>query len=416
MWPAHSAQNTSLDLHAEDPFAPQTIRSVTKLAPGKLCLFSGQQGPTSNPEAWKRIIGDKPVSTRLQTLPESKPRWSALLTSTVFQVVVTGVLVVLPTLFPDQLAGKRIYDVVPVVAPETEIALPPEQPLVRPNVVAAPRPPEEPLQPPIAARLIAPKSPGALVPPNPKAAPVSAVDVPELNELPSEAKFEAPLTQPAKPREPVKTGTLEGGAAPTTPATIDKSVAQVQTGGFGDPNGLPGESSPSARANVAHAGFPALLPGTGSGNGTGGAKGARGTVASAGFGDGVAASGASGGGGSRKAIQAGGFESAVTSPDAPLPKQADAPPPVQPVVILSKPNPVYTEEARKLRLEGDVSVGVVFLASGSVRVVGVTNGLGHGLDEAAVHAAEQIHFKPALQDGKPVDFPATVHIEFQLAF
>ena len=100
----------------------------------------------------------------------------------------------------------------------------------------------------------------------------------------------------------------------------------------------------------------------------------------------------------------------------PDPNRPKAPAPVQPVVILSKPNPAYTDEARKLRLEGDVLVEVVFLASGSVRVVRVTNGLGHGLDEAAVRAAEQIRFKPALQDGKPVDFPATVHIEFQLAF
>jgi hypothetical protein len=33
-----------------------------------------------------------------------------------------------------------------------------------------------------------------------------------------------------------------------------------------------------------------------------------------------------------------------------------------------------------------------------------------------MHAAEQIRFKPALQNGKPVDFPATVHIVFQIAY
>ncbi len=239
--------------------------------------------------------------------------------------------------------------------------------------------------------------------------------MPALSEISAEAKFEAPPSEPAKPREPVKTGTLAaGGAAPAT--TIDKPVAQVQTGGFGDPNGVPGDGNSTVRANIAHAGSPALLPGPGFGNGTGGANGVRGTVASSGFGNGVAISAASGGQGTREPVKAGGFGAEVAGPDAPKPKQAEAPPPVQPVVILSKPNPAYTEEARKLRLEGDVSVEVVFLASGSVRVVRVTNGLGHGLDEAAVHAAEQIRFKPALQDGKPVDFPATVHIEFQLAF
>jgi len=42
-------------------------------------------------------------------------------------------------------------------------------------------------------------------------------------------------------------------------------------------------------------------------------------------------------------------------------------------------------------------------------------GLGHGLDEAAAKAAEQIRFRPAQQNGQPVDFPAVLHILFQLA-
>jgi len=49
-------------------------------------------------------------------------------------------------------------------------------------------------------------------------------------------------------------------------------------------------------------------------------------------------------------------------------------------------------------------------------VVRVVKGLGHGLDEAAVRAAQQIRFKPASRGGNAVDFPATVHIVFQLAF
>jgi len=48
-------------------------------------------------------------------------------------------------------------------------------------------------------------------------------------------------------------------------------------------------------------------------------------------------------------------------------------------------------------------------------VVRVIRGLGHGLDEAAVQAAQQIHFKPALQDGQPADSTAVLHIVFQLA-
>jgi TonB family protein len=50
-----------------------------------------------------------------------------------------------------------------------------------------------------------------------------------------------------------------------------------------------------------------------------------------------------------------------------------------------------------------------------VRVINVIQGLGHGLDNNAIRAAQQIRFKPAQRDGQPVDSTATVHIVFQLA-
>ena len=86
-----------------------------------------------------------------------------------------------------------------------------------------------------------------------------------------------------------------------------------------------------------------------------------------------------------------------------------------PAEILSKPTPIYTEEARAKRIEGEVLLEVVFEATGKIRVLRVVRGLGHGLDDAAVHAAEQIRFKPALKDGQPSDSTAVVHIIFQLA-
>jgi hypothetical protein len=45
----------------------------------------------------------------------------------------------------------------------------------------------------------------------------------------------------------------------------------------------------------------------------------------------------------------------------------------------------------------------------------VVRGLGHGLDEAAIAAANKIRFKPALRDGQPADSTAIVHVTFQLA-
>src|SRR5438445_1571763 len=384
---------------------------VTQLTRGSLCLAFWLPGATSDPEAWKKMMGNKPVCTRLDILPEAKPRWGAFFTSTIFQVVLTAFLVIVPSLFPDKLVNKNAYEAVSIMAPQTEVALPPKQPVVRAKIVRTPPPVEESLQPQRVAKLIAPRP---LVPAKPKPALVKTVDVPMLNEVSAEAKFEAPPSEPARPREPVKTGTLAAGGA--APATVNKPLEQVQTGGFGDPNGLPGDSNPNKPASIARSGDPALLPGPGYGSGTGGVNGVRGTVASAGFGDGVAISPASSGEGTRGMIKPGGFEIAAAGSDAPRPKQADAPPAVQPVVILAKPNPMYSDEARKLSLEGEVLVEVIFPASGPVQVVRVTKGLGHGLDDAAVRAAQQIRFKPALQDGKPVDFPATVHIEFRLAF
>jgi len=86
-----------------------------------------------------------------------------------------------------------------------------------------------------------------------------------------------------------------------------------------------------------------------------------------------------------------------------------------PAEILSKPTPNYTEEARAKRIEGEVLLEVIFEATGRLRVLRVVKGLGHGLDDSAVRAAEQIRFKPALRDGQPSDSTAVVHIIFQLA-
>ena len=45
----------------------------------------------------------------------------------------------------------------------------------------------------------------------------------------------------------------------------------------------------------------------------------------------------------------------------------------------------------------------------------VVRGLGHGLDEAALRAAQQIKFHPARRNGEPYDSTALVHIVFELA-
>ena len=84
--------------------------------------------------------------------------------------------------------------------------------------------------------------------------------------------------------------------------------------------------------------------------------------------------------------------------------------PPTPVEITFKPNPVYTDEARQLKLEGEVLLEVMFGANGHLHVNRVVRGLGHGLDEAAVAAANRMRFKPALRTGQPVDSTAIVHV------
>ena len=103
-------------LNVENESAPKMTSMVTKLTRGDLCLITEVRGVASDAEAWKKIIGDKSVSPRLQTLPKPNLRWSALLTSTIFQVLLTGLLIVLPAVFPDKLARNKSYEVVPIVA------------------------------------------------------------------------------------------------------------------------------------------------------------------------------------------------------------------------------------------------------------------------------------------------------------
>lgn len=84
--------------------------------------------------------------------------------------------------------------------------------------------------------------------------------------------------------------------------------------------------------------------------------------------------------------------------------------------VTYKPKPVYTAEATALHLEGVVSVRIRVSASGAVSVVGVTNGLGHGLDESAIRAVQGTRFKPAMDsNGNPIDWEGVVNISFQLA-
>jgi len=251
----------------------------------------------------------------------------------------------------------------------------------------------------------------------PKPRPEDEPVAPNL-EVSAQKAVALPPTVAVIPRQLVKTNIFSTGssAAPT----IAAAPQRVQTGGFGDPNGVPARETDRRPVNIAQAGSFDLPTGPGYGNGTGGAKGVRGVVASSGFGSGTAT-----GDGSAKlntsrgrgTVEKSGFgDAAAVSPAQLRPKPGDdSTAKMVPAEVISKPTPAYTPEARSLHIEGEVVLEVVFEASGRLRIVRLVQGLGHGLDESAVHAAEQIRFKPAKRDGQPSDYTALVHIVFQLA-
>jgi TonB family protein len=365
--------------------------------------FEAQQSKNGAGEAWKRSIGTKGVAARLEMLPEGESRMGRVGISLILQIAILAFFVAIPIFFPERLKAVLNQQVVPLAMPVTEVPVAPPPPVVKAKV-------EPPKPAPIEIKLN-PKQPHIFVQQKvlqPKIEKVEA-KAPELTPAPViQQQIVDQSNQPKRPREEVKMAMDSGSAA--TP-TIKADPKNVQTGGFGDPNGLPGKGDPNKTTNVNRAGLQALPGGPGYGNGTGGDKGARGVVASSGFGNGTAIQD---GGQKKAAVATSGFANQTVADNAPKQKAVDSG--TTPVDITEKPKPVYTEEGRSLKLEGDVALDVVFLANGTVQVTKVVSGLGHGLDEAAIRAAQQIKFKPAKRDNENVDFPARIRIQFRLAY
>ncbi|HEX7314080.1 MAG TPA: TonB family protein [Pyrinomonadaceae bacterium] len=86
----------------------------------------------------------------------------------------------------------------------------------------------------------------------------------------------------------------------------------------------------------------------------------------------------------------------------------------QRVVILSKPEPGYTEEARKSNVSGTVRLRAVLAADGRVRNVAVIKRLPGGLTEKCVAMARQIRFTPAMVNGTPVSQYVVLEYNFNI--
>ena len=244
-----------------------------------------------------------------------------------------------------------------------EMTLPPP-PKAAPKPMPKPKPRELPRveapAPPVAE---APKPPPPPVPAAPEPAPVVKV-------------------QPPRPRPEVKTGLLDEAPSGPAIAVSHNSHSAVIAGGFDGEAGAPSSSPRPGRITQVAFDDP-----------RGASRKPRAeaaVVSEAGFGAEAAAP--------RKRAAESSASSAETD-----------------VEILTKPKPVYTDEARALKLEGDVVLDVVFEASGILRVIGLVQGLGHGLDEAAIVAAKKIQFTPARRDGNAVDHAAKLRVVFRLA-
>ena len=374
--------------------------------------LQANRGRAGDPQAWRKAIGTRPVAARLALLPEPKRRWDRIGVSAIGQMAVIGFVLLLPLIFPEQMKTALNLRPTELMQPVTliPVAPPPPPPPEIKKVLPKPKPVAPEPEPP----KLNPKQEHVFLTAKAIRPEMKKVDVKpvELNpQLDQSKAIDIQTNQPKRPKDDVKVGVMSTGSA--APATVVAPLNKVQTGGFGDPNGIPGKGDPNHATNVNRLGSPALPGGDGYGNGTGGAKGIRGTVASTGFGNGVATPPPS-----RKTgtVQAGGFADQTVAAEAPKKRAASSENPTTPVDIVEKPRPEYTAEGRSLKIEGDVVIDMVFLANGTVQVNRVISGLGHGLDEAALRAAQQIKFKPAKRDGQPVDFPARVRIEFRLAY
>jgi len=82
--------------------------------------------------------------------------------------------------------------------------------------------------------------------------------------------------------------------------------------------------------------------------------------------------------------------------------------------VLSKPEPSYTESARKYAVQGTVVLRAVFSSSGQVTNLRVVKKLPHGLTERAIAAARQIKFTPATKDGHAISMYIQLEYNFYL--
>ena len=87
---------------------------------------------------------------------------------------------------------------------------------------------------------------------------------------------------------------------------------------------------------------------------------------------------------------------------------------ITPPVAIYRPDPEFSEQARRARYGGTVWLSIVIDAAGRARDIKVVRSLGMGLDEKAIEAVTRWKFKPALKNGHAIAVRATVQMNFTL--
>ena len=83
-------------------------------------------------------------------------------------------------------------------------------------------------------------------------------------------------------------------------------------------------------------------------------------------------------------------------------------------IIVWKPEPTYTDQARAHQVVGTVILQAILAANGDIAHITVIKGLKDGLSESAIDAAQNIRFFPAEKDGKPVSQGMRLEYNFNL--
>ncbi len=82
--------------------------------------------------------------------------------------------------------------------------------------------------------------------------------------------------------------------------------------------------------------------------------------------------------------------------------------------LIFKVDPEFSEEARKAKFMGVVTVNLVVDPNGNPQNVRLVRGVGMGLDQKAIDAVKQYRFKPARENGKPVAVQLNVEVDFRI--